>query len=246
VIPLTLRHVYDFGADRPQVGADLVRPEAWDALRTQTSGAFALAADRAQLEATVAAHPELTARARAIAAWAQDAGVQRLASYGVGGGSLELALAQVAPGLSLQTTDFGPQTVARLRALLPETRPVEHDLRRDGPLDADAHLLHRVDTELDNRQWRALLARFADRRVLVVATEVIGLRRASWELRIRLARRDATRAGWIRNRAAFERLWRPTHRATALTIGDLYAWDLRPGNAERTRDATSTARVRAT
>ena len=45
-----MRHHYDFGADRPVVGDDLVRAEAWDALRTRTSGAFAVAASREDLE----------------------------------------------------------------------------------------------------------------------------------------------------------------------------------------------------
>ena len=39
---LTVRHHFDFGADRALVGHDLVRPEAWNALRTQTRGPFAL------------------------------------------------------------------------------------------------------------------------------------------------------------------------------------------------------------
>ena len=35
---ITMRHHFDFGADRGLVGDDLVRPGAWDALRTQTTG----------------------------------------------------------------------------------------------------------------------------------------------------------------------------------------------------------------
>jgi hypothetical protein len=35
-LKLTLRHYYDFGADRDVVGDDLVSPKAWDGFRTQT------------------------------------------------------------------------------------------------------------------------------------------------------------------------------------------------------------------
>ena len=37
-LKLTIRHYYDFGADRHVVGDDLVTPESWDGLRTATSG----------------------------------------------------------------------------------------------------------------------------------------------------------------------------------------------------------------
>jgi hypothetical protein len=228
VIPITIRHVHDFGADRRHVGDELVRPEAWDALRTATTGPFGLPGDRPTFEAVASSRPDLAGRARAIDGWAQAVGIGRLASYGVGGASLEWLLWRARPERELVLSDYGPATVARLAAVLPELEVRQHDLRADPPLAADAHLLHRVDTELDTREWRELLERFAGERLLVVATDVIDLRRASWQLRIRLRHRHATRAGWQRNRAAFERLWSPTHRATALRVHDLHAWDLRP------------------
>jgi hypothetical protein len=228
VIPLTIRHVYDFGADRALVGDDLVRPEAWDALRVQTDGPFSLPPDRAAWEQQALSRPELADRARAINAWADAAGAGRLASYGVGGATLEYLLWRERPERSLVVGDYTPSAVARLAELFPEADVRRFDLLTDAPLEADVHLLHRVDTEFTNAQWRALLPRFAARRVLVVATEVASLRRMSWEVRRRFSRVPTTRAGWLRNRAAFERLWRATHDATALRVGDLEAWDLRP------------------
>lgn len=228
MIPLTIRHVYDFGADRPLVGDDLVRPEAWDALRVQTDGPFSLPADRATWEQQALSRPELVARAHEINAWADDAGLKRLASYGVGGGTLEYLLWRERPQRRLVLSDYTPAAVERLSGLFPETEVRGFDLLADPPLDTDADLFHRIDTELTNAQWRAVMRRFAGRRILLVATEIADLRRMSWELRRRLTERGASKAGWLRNRPAFERLWRDTHTSTALRVGDLDAWDLRP------------------
>jgi hypothetical protein len=103
---LTVRHPFDFGADRAVVGEDLVRPEAWDALRTQTSGAFALAATRAEWDRTADEHPELDARARRISELLAARGVGRRASYGAGGATLECWLKRVAPDRDLVVTEL--------------------------------------------------------------------------------------------------------------------------------------------
>jgi hypothetical protein len=134
----------------------------------------------------------------------------------------------VRPERRLVLTDYAPETVARVAELLPETEVVRHDLLAEGPLEADLHLFHRIDTELTNAQWRDLLRRFAAVPIVVVATEVIDLRRVLAELRAWPARRHATRAGWIRTRAAFEALWRPTHDAVPHRFHDLDGWILEP------------------
>jgi hypothetical protein len=229
VIPLTIRHVYDFGGDRGLVGDDLVRPEDWDALRVQTDGPFALPATREAWERSALERLELVARAAAVSAWADGTGAQRIASYGVGGATLEYLLWRERPQRGLILSDYAPAAVQRLAGLFPEAEVRRFDLLADPPLDADVHLFHRVDTELTNDQWRTVLGgRFAGVRVLLVATEVASLRRMSWEVRSRLSRRPTTRAGWLRNRAAFERLWRDSHVAEPVRMHDLDAWDLRP------------------
>jgi len=228
VIPLTVVHVYDFGADRRLVGGDLVRPEAWDALRVDTHGPFAMPAERAAWEADAAAHPALGDRAAAIDRWCRDNGIETLASYGVGGGTLELLLSRLAPERRLICTDYGPETVARLSDLFAEADVRHHDLRADGPVEADAHLFHRIDTELPSAAWHAAFERFAHARVLLIAAEVLDLRGAVNAMRLRLANRHATRAGWLRNAEALERLWRSTHASSRVPIADLHGWDLHP------------------
>lgn len=224
---LTVRHHYDFGADRGLVGEDLGRPEAWDALRTETSGDFALADTREAWERTAGEHPELEARARRISALLDRRGVARLASYGVGGATLECWLKRVTPGRELAVTDYGEATIERLRGIFTEAECVCHDLFGDPPLDADLHLFHRIDTEFTNKQWKRVFERFAGLPVLFVAAGQVDLRGALAEVR-RGRRAGASRAGWVRTRPALEALWAGTHRARKVDIGDLPAWELEP------------------
>jgi hypothetical protein len=89
MLPITLRHHFDFGPEHGLVRDDLIRPEAWDALRTQTSGAIARPADR-QAWRAASDNPDLRARAEALNHWLNVRHIRRLASYGVGTGGLEL------------------------------------------------------------------------------------------------------------------------------------------------------------
>ena len=222
-------HYFDFGGDRALVGDDLGRAEAWDALRTRTSGAFSIASTPDELARRAREQPELEPRARAVEQVACRLGARSLASYGAGAGVLEWWLRELAPERSLTLTEYAPETVAGLSALLPSACVVRHDLAADAPLDADLHVFHRIDTELADAGWRAAFGRFADERVLVVAAGVAGPAALAGAVVRRLrAGRRATRAGWLRTAHALEAGWGPTHHAAQMTLHDLPGWLLTP------------------
>ena len=240
---LTLRHYYDFGTDRVVVGDDLMSPESWDGLRTRTSGVFSIPATREEFVRAAEERADLEARARAIDAWLEDQGAGAIASYGVGGAALEWWLHRLRPDRGLIVTDYGQATVERLGELFPEADARYHDLRGDGPVQADVHLFHRVDTELTDNEWPEVFARFAQARILLVAADVLDVRRLLFELRHRplMKRRHATSAGFIRTRAALESLWRPTHADQAVRMRDLNAWALEPRRAQPSPAAAAAA-----
>jgi hypothetical protein len=226
---LTVPHLADFGDDTCVVGDDLRNAGAWDALRTKTTGPYAMPRTRAALEAQLDERPDLSGRAVAIDGWAEANGDGALASYGAGTGLLELALHRRSPRRRIVASDNAPEAVAKLGELVPEIEMAVHDLSADAPLEVELHLFHRIDTEFDDAGWRAVFERFRDARVLVVPGGVINVRRAVHELRTyRGRRRRQTRAGWLRTRASLESLWARTHTHARLQVHDLDAWSLTP------------------
>lgn len=225
---ITIPHYFDFGDDRHLVGDDLVRAPAWDALRTQTSGPFALPETRERWEEAADERQEIAERARVIEGLLKQRRVSRVASYGAGAALIELWLNRLTPQMQFLLGEYAPETVERLRRIFTEAEVLQHDLLVDPPLDADLHLFHRIDTEFTNRQWRTILRRFRHESILVVATEILDWDRIIGELRQWRHRHGKTRAGLIRNQAAFEALWKRTHDATPLQMHDLSGWLLEP------------------
>jgi hypothetical protein len=226
-VKLTVKYRAELGEDQELVGRDLRRAEAWDALRTQSGGSFGLPRDRGAWESFADSHPEIGDRARHVDGLLGREGVERLASYGVGVGVLELWLHRLAPSRRLELTDYAPRTVEKLAELFPEARVTRHDLSVEPPLDADLHLFHRIDTEFPDRRWRGILRRFSEVPVLVVTGGVISWRDAAREVRKGLARGGAI-AGWSRTWDRYEALWRTAHDVTPVDAGGMPAWILRP------------------
>jgi hypothetical protein len=215
---LTLRHHHRFAAERP---ASLRSPAEWDAVRLRGDEAFRLPETRDAWEALA---ERQGARAQALDGFLL---VRRLASYGVGTAALERALWTLRPERRLLLTENAPETADRLAGLFGEAEVRRHDLRSDPPLDADLHLFHRIDTELDDEAWRGVFSRFHGVRVVVVATQVLGAAGVARELATRL-RPGSTWAGYARTRDAFESLWEATHRSCPLGAYGLEAWALEP------------------
>jgi hypothetical protein len=174
-------------------------------------------------------------RAAAVAAVCGRLGVRDLVSYGAGGGVFEVALGLAAPELRLSVTDFGPQSVERLRGLFGEAH--EHDLRADAPLPADLHLLYRVDTEFGDRVWRRVLDRFG---TTLFVPGGLGSTRSVIRQAMRGALRRQPRVGSLRNEAAMVSLWSRSHTWERLPVGDLTGFLLHP----RLGDGRSPRRVR--
>jgi hypothetical protein len=186
-------------------------------------GAFRSPTTREELEAEL--WPALRERAAAIAQSLERQGARRVASYGSGAGYLEHLLCK--RGFQVVATEYAPGTVERLRGALPDAEVVHHDLLTHPPIDADLHLFHRIDTELTDKQWRGVFGRFSGLPVMVAAAEVLSGHDLPHKLLLAWRNRKGTRAGWLRNRASFERLWAETHGAEAVTLGDLRGWLLR-------------------
>jgi glycosyltransferase involved in cell wall biosynthesis len=227
-LPLTLPHRFDFGDDAQVVGDDLLRPDAWDSLRTKTSGPFSIASDRAELEHQADERPEIGARVQLLEDELTRRGAESVVSYGVGAAVPEAWMLRINPTRRLTVTDYAPETVARLRELLPEADVRHHDLLADGPLAGDIHLFHRIDTEFSNAQWREICERFSDETLILVATEVVPASEFPQRMRRAYRNRHATRAGFARNKGAFESLWRSSHASKAVDFADLTGWILEP------------------
>jgi hypothetical protein len=225
-VRLTLRHTFDFGAEAARLGSDLVRPGSWDALR-ETTGPFGLPRTRTEWEARAAA-PELAGRARDIAAIAARLEARTICSHGVGTAALELRVLRAAPGVRLICTDFAPRTVERLRTLFPEADVRVHDLVREEPPEADVHLMHRIDTELTDAEWRDVFPRFRTGPILFVPVLLLTWTEAARELARRLRAPRATRAGYLRSEDALRALWAPSHADSSESVGDLAAFVLTP------------------
>ncbi len=220
---LTIAHRFHF--ETVERLSELGSPHAWDVVRAG-GGTFGLPDTRDEWLAR-AARAALDRRAVAVIETARGLGADRLCSYGVGAGYLELKIAERAPDLSLVCTDFAPNGVARLSELFPEAVVVPHDLLLDEPLDAELHLLHRLDTEFSNGDWPAIFARFR-RPMLFVATELLGPRSLLREAATRLRHPQSTHAGWVRTEDALRGLWSRTHDDHRLPHFDLPAYLLTP------------------
>ena len=223
---IRIRHAYDFGPERGVVGRTLLDPSAWDAARS-LPGPFELPENRVDWE-RCARRGDLERRAQDVASVARELGASSLCSHGVGTASLELNLHRAAPELNLTCTDYAPLTVERLRRLFPEAEVVLRNLVDPGPPLADVHLMHRLDAELDDDDWRSVFAAM-ERPILFVPNVVLDLAGAARETARRLVRRGSlTNAGWFRNEAALRALWSESHSDRPLTISDSRGFLLEP------------------
>lgn len=214
--PLALPHLYQFG-DSP--GASLRSAAAWDRLRHSHNEGFVIPTERDEWVRAAQQRTDLAERARRVAALVDKLEGRSLASYGVGVAHLEFHIATVAPDIRLLCSDFAPRSVAKLSEIFPEAEIHHHDLRA-GPLPADVHLMHRIDTEFTTRQWRLIFRTFDGPIIFIPA----GLLNAT-ELRTAIASlrsaRRATWSGYSRTLPAMLHLWKGSGYQESLAVDGL-------------------------
>lgn len=176
---------------------------------------YVLQSDRASWEAAADSRDDLRRRAGAVLRLARGVGATSMCSYGVGAAALELHIARADPELRLICTDLAPRAVGRLQELFPEADVRCHDLLADQPVAADLHLLHRVDTEFDDEDWRRVLARF-DEPVLLVIDDFL-----HWHEVVRSVGNRRRGNTYLRSESAWRRLWSRTHRAERHDVAGL-------------------------
>jgi hypothetical protein len=225
-VKLVVRRVYDFGAERSEVGSTLLSPEAWDAVR-RLPGAFRLPESREEWHAAGATEPYVS-RAAAVVDLVRRLAAGSLCSHGVGTALLEQQVQRLAPELTLTCTDFAPDTVERLRSLFEGVTVLTSDLRDVQTLpQADLHLMHRLDQELSREEWHGVFASLGAP-VLFVPSEVLTPAAALKELVRRILRPRATSAGLFRNEAALRDLWSPWFDDTRVAVADEVGFLLTP------------------
>jgi hypothetical protein len=222
----TMRHYYAFGRKVNLVGNDLLSPLAWDQVRMTDeieagTPAFHLPKDRDDWLRTCHESSSAAACAADIAQMVRRGQFTKVLSVGVGRACLEYHLKCLEPAVHLVCTEYSPRVVERLQQVFLECDRIELlDIKSAGWMDAGAHclvLLNRVDTELDDQEWRVVFKNLAGsgvKNVLIVATGFLTLRTLAFELSQRLMsmffRRGLTFAGYTRTKARFKELWSPS------------------------------------
>ncbi|HLA82645.1 MAG TPA: hypothetical protein VJP78_13655 [Thermoleophilia bacterium] len=241
---ITARHHIDLGDEGARaLGPTLLSAKAWDALRLDGPGGdpFTIPQDRVIWIERCLEDATVVRRAEEVASLARSLGVRRLFSLGVGCAWLEYNLKRVDPSLHLTCTDFAPGGIERLRSVFVECdETLRFDMLEDDfPQGPDMYLLHRIDTELDDRQWREVFSRMGRtgvRHLLFIPSGILGPRTwarerarafVSW---IRMRR--LVFAGYLRTEARFRALWDGLYCVVwAGSLGGLRGFLLQPAES---------------
>ena len=192
-------------------------PAFWEQLRT-TDTVYGIPASRLDWERLARGQQAIVERAAAVAEVVRERRVRRVVSYGVGTAGMEFLLLEQMPTLELVCTDYAPVAVERLRNVFPEAQHVVHDLATDAAIDADLHVLARVDSEFPDYVLGEIIRRF-DAPVLFIPGEVLtDVARAELEWQTTTA---GVFTGYRRTEARLRELWERTHRATRAAGGFL-------------------------
>ena len=228
----TVKHFSRFSVEKG-VGGDLNRPQAWDALRSHTGqdDPFAFPADRRQWQDKAMGNEALNRRADDLAKFIHGGGYGAVHSFGVGTAALEFLLKRRLKNVIMHCSDYAPKTVEILRGFFPEAEVGCFDMGKDRFPAAPEHglcLLHRVDTEFSDGQWRDMFGRMADagiRDIVFIPHALIGpadiLKEAvkGW---LRPWVKGMAFAGYVRTKQRLFELWQDHYRlCREIPAGDL-------------------------
>ena len=179
---LTIKHYYDFGEDAELVGESLLSGGSWDRVRLEAKGpavdgAFALSRDRAGWLRRCGESPHVMSAVRQIAEVIRAKGFSAIVSVGAGRACVEYHLKNQLPSIHLTCTELSPRVVQALRDTFSECDHVGvfdfTSAQWPSVADGTVYLLNRVDTELDDEQWKRVFGNMSQsgvRHALVIAT----------------------------------------------------------------------------
>ena len=200
-------------------------PQGWDRLReSDQDGSFGFGSSRDQWTQRARSHAFLAEHAACIVGLLRGWNARQLVSVGVGTAMLEYLVKSAAPDVVLRCGDFAPHSIERLRSLFPECDSIETMDLRDPTWatdPSDVLLLNRVDTELNDLEWKEVfrrLHRSQIERIIFIPCELLTASLAVHELRglataVRRRRRLA-RAGYMRTEARLLELFADLYTRT--------------------------------
>lgn len=208
-------------ADAPSLPRrTLLEAESWDAIRIDGEDKEYAIPSQTQRWIQQCEDGPFEQRSAELVQLFRNLQAKRIFSAGVGRGCLERRLLQLDPSLSILCSDYAPRTVEALRHRFGDEAVVlQFDMRsQEWPSDVDIYLLHRVDTELDDAQWRATFSRMRRSGVLLALLVSVGTLSLPMWLREQAKRalylagdRRFVFAGYFRTRSRLESLWSRTH-----------------------------------
>ena len=215
MLKVTIKHYFDFGGISRTVDGPVHSAQAWDALRLESAPSNIFAIPPGRQEWLKRCHEEafVEEQARGIAEIIRGR-FTRVNSYGAGPGFLEFFIKQQCPDVFLQCSDYTVKSMERLRRVFTEADEIAtFDMLKDPWQNTDKgtlHLLYRVDTVLDNDQWRAVFKKMRSagiRDVLFLPCEFLTARRWLGQILKRrlwpLLGKKVAFAGYLRTKAQF-------------------------------------------
>jgi hypothetical protein len=229
----TIKNYYHFKNGEKPVGNSLLSEAAWSVLRSDEANTpFSLPRERELWIAKALKDEVIKKRARAVAQFTAEARFLKIYSLGCGCAFLEYNIKILSPHLALSCSDSCGVSVDILKKIFIEADDVRKFDIASGIWRDEAgvlHLLHRVDTEFDDKKWREIFLSMHQARVahiLFVPAELLGvgdLIKKKLKFFLYGAQRKKTVfVGYSRTKDSFMALWKDLYAVKKfLPVGEL-------------------------